>query len=175
MLKKFLVAMGVIIVGTLVLAMFKSSDMYVSRELVILKTPDEIFPHINNSQKSYDWMPWKETDPDVKVEFLGPIEGLGSKSSWNGQKMGVGSSEVIESIQNQTVKTKLVYTKPFEMSQVAEVSLTPVPEGTTVKWSVRGQNNYFFKLMSIFVNCDKMIGGEFEKGLSKLKKILENQ
>jgi hypothetical protein len=31
------------------------------------------------------------------------------------------------------------------------------------------------KLMSLFMNCDKMVGGEFEEGLAKLKALAEAQ
>jgi hypothetical protein len=29
------------------------------------------------------------------------------------------------------------------------------------------------KLVSLFINCDKMVGGEFEQGLAKLKTLVE--
>jgi hypothetical protein len=120
-------------------------------------------------------MPWAEGDPTLAIDYSGPAEGVGAKSSWTGNEMGVGFSEVVESVPNQVVKTKLEYTKPFEMSQLAEVSLTPTEGGTRVNWSVSGHSNFFFRLISVFVNCDAMIGGEFEKGLSKLKTIAETK
>jgi hypothetical protein len=100
---------------------------------------------------------------------------VGAKSTWSGKEMGEGTSLVIESIPNQSVKTKLDYTKPFEMSQTATVSLAPTNGGTRVEWSVSGHNNFFFRLMGVFVNCDKMVGGEFEKGLAKLKTLAESK
>jgi hypothetical protein len=173
MFKKIGLGLGVVLAAVLAFAAFKSGEMHVSREILISAAPEALFPYINNSQKSYEWMPWAEGDPDMEIKYTGPLEGTGSKSTWNGKQMGEGSSEVVESIPNQVVKTKLEYTKPFQMSQLAEVSLTPTTNGTIVKWSVSGHNNYFFRLISIFVNCDKMIGGEFEKGLNKLKSIAE--
>jgi hypothetical protein len=175
MFKKISIGIGIVITGILTLAALKSGEMHVSRELVIAATPEVLFPYINNSQKSYEWMPWAEGDSGIKINFSGPSEGVGSQSSWNGKKMGVGSSEVVESVANQIVKTKLVYTKPFEMSQLAELSLTPATNGTLVKWSISGQNSFFFRLMGLFMNCDKMIGGEFEKGLNKLKSLTEHK
>jgi uncharacterized protein YndB with AHSA1/START domain len=173
MIKKILLAFVVIIAGVLITAALASPEMKVSREVEIAASPEQIFPFINNAKKSYQWMPWSEGDPGIKIEFTGPDEGVGSRSSWHGEQMGVGNSEVTESLTNQMVKTKLVYTKPFAMSQLAEVSLTPTTNGTLVKWSVSGENNFFFRLIGIFVNCDKMIGGEFEKGLGKLKSLIE--
>lgn len=175
MFKKILIGLGLIVTVILAIAAFKSPEMSVSREIIIAAAPDAIFPYINNSRKSYEWMPWAEGDPEIEINFTGPDEGIGSISSWNGEQMGSGKSEVVESITNQVVKTQLVYTKPFEMSQLAEISLTPVSSGTKVVWSVSGHNNYFFRLMGVFMDCDKMIGGEFEKGLNKLKTIVESK
>ncbi len=167
--------LGVIVAAILVIAAVQSPEMNVSREIEIAATPDILFPFINNSKKSYEWMPWSESDPTVEIKYSGPEAGVGASSSWQGKEMGVGTAEVVESISNQVVKIKLTYTEPFSMSQLAEVSLTPSSSGTIVKWSVTGQSNYFFRLLGIFVSPDKMIGQEFEKGLKKLKMLTEGK
>ncbi len=152
----------------------RPAEMHVTRELTINAAPETLFPFINNAQKADEWMPWKDSDPDVKMEYSGPIEGVGAKSSWNSKgQMGTGEALVTESQPNKFVKTQLTYTKPFQMVQTAEISLTPVDSGTKVQWSVRGQNNLFFKLLGVFMDCDKMVGSEFEKGLAKLKILAE--
>lgn len=173
MLKKVLMVFGLLIAIILVTAGLKSPEMQVSREVVINASAEEIFPYINNSQKSYEWMPWAEADPAMEINFTGPAEGVGSSSNWNGKEMGIGKSVVVESVENQLVKTELAYTEPFAMSQLAQLSLTPESNGTKVTWSVSGQNNFIFRLMSIFIDCDEMIGGEFDKGLNKLKSLAE--
>jgi hypothetical protein len=175
MLKKMLIGIGVLILGILLLAAVRPADMKVHREIVISASPEILFPYINNSKKSYEWMPWAEGDPELQIQFTGPQEGVGAASNWSGKQMGVGHSEVVESVANSIVKTRLTYTKPFAMSQLAEMSLTPAANGTLVQWSVSGEQNFFFRLIGIFVNCDKMIGGEFEKGLSKLKSLTESK
>lgn len=175
MIKKILLGIGVVIVGVLIAAAFKSPEMKVSREIKIASTPKEIFPYINSAEKSYEWMPWAEGDPGIKISFSGPQEGVGATSSWNGEKMGVGHSEVVESIPDQLVRTRLVYKEPMEMSQMAELSLKQEGENTKVVWSVTGESNYFFRLISLFISCEEMIGPEFDKGLNKLKTLVENQ
>lgn len=174
MLKPLLSLVLIAVAGLLLYAGFQSPEMHISREVTIKASPDAIFPYINNSKKANDWMPWKEQDPNLKMVFSGPEEGVGSKSSWNSTgQMGVGEALVVESVPNQVVKTQLTYTKPMEMSQLAEVSLTPAPDGTTVRWSVTGKNTFVGRLMCVFMNMDKMVGGEFEKGLNQLKAIVE--
>ena len=146
MLKKIVtVAIG-LVGGLLVYAAIRPTEMMIFREIVIGAPAETIFPYINNSKKANDWMPWKDSDPEVAMIYSGPEEGIGSKSSWESTgQMGTGEALVLESVENQVVKTQLTYTKPFEMTQLAEISLTPVEGGTSVKWSVSGHNNYFFR------------------------------
>jgi hypothetical protein len=174
MFKKIILFLVLILSGLALYAAVKPADMFVARDIVINAPPEIIFPHINDSKKANDWMPWRESDPNVVMQYSGPEEGVGAKSSWDSKgKMGAGEALVIESVPNQTVKTQLIYTRPFTMSQLAEISFTPVEDGTKVTWSVKGQQNFFFRFIGIFMDCDKMIGGEFNKGLANLKKTVE--
>lgn len=166
----------VVLVGAfLVYIAMQPSDILISREIVVNATPDVIFPLINNSQRSTEWMPWKDTDPQAVMTFSGPAEGIGSTSSWDSPgQMGSGKAEVVESIPNQKVTTALTYTKPMEMTQTAEVSLLPSGAGTLVKWSVSGKNSFGGRIMCFFMDMDKVVGKQFEKGLKKLKGIVES-
>jgi hypothetical protein len=38
---------------------------------------------------------------------------------------------------------------------------------------MQGPQPFMAKLMSTFINCDKMVGSQFEEGLAKLKVIAE--
>lgn len=175
MIKKTIIGFGLFIIIFLVYVALLPSEMHISRELEMKATSNIVFPHINNSEKANAWMPWSESDPDVKTTYSGPSEGMGSKSSWTSTgKMGVGEAIIIESFYNFRVKTKLTYTKPMEMTQIATITLTRTPNETTiVRWEVSGQNNFLGRLFCVFMNMDKMVGGEFEKGLAKLKSIVE--
>ena len=165
---------GIFLVAFLIYVYFIPTEMKIYREIVIKATPEKLFPYINHSKKMNEWMPWVDSDPGLQMEYSGPDEGVGSKSSWNSTgKMGTGNAVILESIADRSVKTQLTYTKPMNMSQLAEMTLTLVPDGTSVRWSVGSHNGYFFRLVGVFFNMDQMVGGEFEKGLNKLKTIAE--
>lgn len=42
-----------------------------------------------------------------------------------------------------------------------------------VTWSRAGKNNFVFKAVGPFMNCDKISGGMFEEALANLKTITE--
>ncbi len=174
MFKKILVGL-VLVIGLLsVYVALQSSHFEITREMQMNASADRIFPYINNSRKANDWMPWKDSDPKVQMSYSGPEEGVGSISTWDSEgQMGTGKAEVVESIPNKSVKTQLTYTKPMEMSQLAEISLAPQANGTVVRWTVTGENTFIGRFVCMFMNMDKMVGGEFEKGLAKLKGMVE--
>jgi hypothetical protein len=96
--------------------------------------------------------------------------------SWSGNnKVGVGSMTVIESQQNDVIRFKLEFLKPMQATNTAEFTFKPEGNQTTVVWSMSGTNNFMGKIMSVFMNCDKMVGGQFEQGLASLKEIVENK
>ena len=163
-----------LILGFLAYVAVQPTEMLITRELFIKANPEILFPWINNSKRSNEWMPWKIIDPVLEMNYAGPDEGVGSISKWdsNGQ-MGTGEAIIVESIPNKLVKTQLTYTKPMQMSQIAEVSLNPPKGGTIIRWSVTGKNKYIGKLFGVLMNMDKIVGGQFETGLSKLKSLVE--
>lgn len=152
------------------------SEYTISREIVIHQSPYVIFPFINNSEKSQEWMPWKEIDPGVEMVYTGPSEGVESKAAWNSSgPMGTGEAVVIESYPPSKVRTQLTYTKPMQMTQTAEIHLesSQASGETKVKWSVTGNNDFMGRVMHIIFNMEGHVGGQFEKGLAKLKQITE--
>lgn len=176
MMKKILIGLVVVIGVILIIAALKPADYTVSREITINAPADKIFPYINDAKKMDSWNPWTEVDPNAKMTFSGPEAGVGAKASWDSKgQLGVGSATVIESVPNSVVKTQLEYTKPFAMLQIEEISLTPNGSQTNVRWSVNGQSALMCRVACLFMNMDKMVGGTFEKGLNKLKTIVESQ
>ena len=68
----------------------------------------------------------------------------------------------------------LTFLKPMEARNVAEFILQPMGlEGTSVTWAMHGSNPFIAKLIQVFFSMDKMVGGDFAKGLANLKAVAE--
>lgn len=174
MFVKIMIAVAIIVAGILITAGLQSPDYLITRTISINATPETIFPHLNSAQKSYDWMPWKAMDSQIQMNFSGPEEGPGSKASWSSPgEMGTGNSVVTESNFNKNVKVDIEYEKPVQMTQKSEFSMQPSANGTLVAWSVTGTNSFIGRVVCLFMNMDKMVGENFEKGLANLKTKIE--
>jgi hypothetical protein len=71
------------------------------------------------------------------------------------------------------VRFKLEFFKPFAATNDAEFAFRPAGSGTEVTWTMRGRNNFIGKAMCLVFDMDKMVGGDFEKGLAGIRDIVE--
>jgi hypothetical protein len=61
----------------------------------------------------------------------------------------------------------------MKVTNTAEFTFQPDGDETVVTWTMSGKNNFAGKVFGLVVNCDKMIGGQFEKGLAQMKSLVE--
>lgn len=170
MVKKVLIGFGLVLAGLFIYAAIAPADFKIERSLEIAATPAQIYPHLANTKLANAWNPFIQADPETQVTYEGMEAGVGAKTSWASKKMGEGSATIIETVPNQKVKVRLDFVKPFKGTNVTEYTLESAVENRTkVTWSMTGQSNYFQRLVFIFMHPDKMIGGEFEKGLASLR------
>jgi hypothetical protein len=56
----------------------------------------------------------------------------------------------------------------------AALHLTPNAGGTPVRWTLEGDSPLISKILDLLMNMDKMIGRDYELGLSQLKLLAES-
>lgn len=167
-----------VILGLLaVLAVFiqtRPGEFSVSRSASIGAPSAKVFGNVNELQKWEAWSPWAKLDPDCKTTFDGPAAGTGAVMRWDGNnKVGKGSMTITDSKASELVRFRLDFLKPFKGTNTAEFTFRPEGNGTNVRWSMKGTNNFVGKAMSLVMNCEKMVGPQFEKGLAQLKTVSE--
>jgi hypothetical protein len=169
-----LIAVVAIIVILLIVIAMQAADFRYARSATITAPAVVIFPHVNDFKKMDVWSPWLKFDPNVKITHQGPPSGVGAIESWEGNKnVGAGRMTVIESRPSELIRLKLEFFRPFAATNAAEFTFRPETIGTTVTWAMTGKRNFMTKAMGLVMNFDKMIGGNFEKGLAELKTIAE--
>ena len=174
MFKKIGIGLVVVILIFLGVVMIQPEDFKISRSVMVAASPQKVFDQVNNFHNWEAWSPWAKLDPNAKAEYQGPSEGVGAIFRWSGNdQVGVGSNTIIESRPGELIKIKLEFLKPFEAISTAEFTFKPEGQQTLVTWSMSGKNNFIGKAMGLLMNCDKMIGSQFEKGLADLKTIVE--
>lgn len=175
MKRKVLTGFGIIILVILFYAAVKSGDINVRRSIEIKANSGIIYDQINDVRKMNAWSPWLKLDPDVKIDYSGPAAGTNAATSWEGNsEVGKGKMTVIESRGSDLVKFRLDFEKPMAGTNFADFTIRSAGEISTVTWLMYGESSYLCRLLSIFIDMDKMIGDNFEKGLAELKKTAES-
>lgn len=153
---------------------FTKPDVFkVSREAVIPAPANKVFAHVNDFAKWNGWSPWAKIDPNCKYKLDG-APGKGQVWVWDGNKeVGAGSMTILDSVENEKLHIRLDFTKPFKNTCEVFFTFTPADGGTKVTWSMIGKNNLIAKIISCFMDCEKMVGGQYEKGLENLKGVVE--
>lgn len=169
-----LFVIAIVIIALLVMASRRPDEFSVVRSIDLQASPERIFTHINDFKNWGGWSPWEKLDPDLKREFSGANNGEGAVYSWVGnKKVGEGRMEITRSVPSSNMQLDLHFLKPFKADNVTEFTLVPKGDATNLKWEMRGHTPFLFKVMHMFLNMDKMVGKDFEKGLSNLKAIVE--
>jgi uncharacterized protein YndB with AHSA1/START domain len=173
MVKKISIAVVILIAAIFVFAASRPDTFSVERSTSIKAAPEKIFPLINDFHQWDAWTPYNK-DREIKKSYAGAASGVGAVSAWEGNReVGKGTITITESVPPSRISMDLQMVKPFNCRNHVEFTLTSTGDGTTVRWFMSGPSTFVSKLMGLFFNMDKMVGGDFEVGLAGLKKTAE--
>lgn len=145
------------------------------RKIVIDAAPELIAAQLVDFRRWQGWSPWEGLDPDLNRTFTGPASGVGANYEWTGnRKAGAGQMKITE-VSESVIRVALVFSKPFKSTSDVTFSLTPSDSGTEVVWTMKSPKSIGTKIFGLFMNMEKAIGGDLEKGLAGLKSLIENQ
>jgi len=175
MLKKIFLALVALIVIFCVAVTMQPASYRIIRSTKIAAPPSAVFAQVNDFHKWEAWSPWAKLDPAMKITYEGPAAGAGSIYKWVSAKSDVGEGQMtlLESKPGELVRIKLDFIKPFQDTATTEFTFKPEGHGTNVSWTMSGDRNFVSKAVCMFMNMDKMVGGDFEAGLAKLKAVAE--
>ena len=174
MLKKILLVLVLLIAAFVVIVAVQPAEFRVTRSTSIAAPPEAVFAQVNDFHRWQAWSPWAKLDPNAKNTFEGPSSGTGAGFTWAGNKeIGEGRMTITESRPTELVRIKLDFVKPFESTCTTEFTLKSEGQQTSLTWSMFGEHSFVEKAFCLFMNMDKMVGGDFEKGLAQIKTISE--
>jgi hypothetical protein len=81
--------------------------------------------------------------------------------------------EITESTPSSRIVLKLDFLKPMEAHNSVEFALKPEGDATSVSWTMTGPTPFLGKIIHVFIDMDKMVGGDFESGLAAMKTAAE--
>src|SRR5207344_2338967 len=96
---------------------------------------DKIFPLISDFHGWGSWSPYEKRDPAMKRTYSGAPSGKGAVYEWAGNSdVGSGRMEITDASAPSRIVIKLEFMTPFEGHNVAEFTMQPSGDATTVTW-----------------------------------------
>lgn len=175
MLMPILIGAAALVVLFILIVAARPADFMVSRSMSMRAPPSALFPLVNDLRNWKGWSPWAMLDPNQQVTISDPSSGTGASHSWNGNKnVGEGKLTIVDSQPEKRVGIKLEFLRPFKCNNDVEFTFDKVEDETVVTWTMTGRNGLMGKLIGLFMNMDKMCGGQFEEGLTGIRHIAES-
>ena len=147
----------------------------VERSTTIDAPAERVYEQLADFHRWRGWSPWEDLDPALQRDYSGPESGTGAVYRWSGnRKAGAGRMEIVRAVAGERVDIDLEFLKPFKARNDTSFVLTPQGGTTGVLWTMTGKKSVAMRVMSMFGGMDKMIGPDFEKGLSRLRSVTES-
>ena len=175
MLKKLLLSLVVLISLVLVVAYFLPRDFRLSKSVVIYAPHETVYNYIRHLDTQQRYSVWLMRDINIKINYDGTDGSVGAKQSWESilPDVGVGEQEIKALVPNEKMTVEIRFEKPFKAINYADTTLETVGEQTKVTNIFYGTSKFPMNITNLFL--DKMIGGDIQKNLENLKKIMEQK
>lgn len=173
MLKAILITVVAAVGLLLVYAPTRPDNFRIERSVRIKAPPERVYGLIDDLHQFNRWNPFLRKDPATQGTYSGTQGGKGARYAWQSEKIGVGQMEIVDTAAPSSVTMNLDFIKSFEAHNIAEFELKPEAGETQVTWAMHGPAPFLSKLMQVFVSMDRMVGKDFEDGLSNLKTLAE--
>jgi effector-binding domain-containing protein len=156
-----------------ILALFGPSKIVVEREISVNKSAALIREKLLDFKFFHDqWSPWTEKDPAMKTTYEGTPGQVGHLYKWSGNDAVKQGLMKLMEIKTDTV----VWNIEFGDKGTAKVNLITKENAgvTNVKWQMILNIGFMGRTPMLFINMDKQMAPDFEKGLAKLKTAMES-
>jgi len=174
LLKKVLVGFAAIIVILVIVIATRDPECRIQRSITINAPANAAYALVSDFHQWGNWSPWEKVDPGMKRTFSEKAAGTGATYYWVGNNdVGEGKMTMLQCDEPNKVVIQLDFIKPMAATNTATFTFDKQTDGTKVTWLMEGKKNFIAKAFSMFVNVDKMVGSQFETGLTAMKQAAE--
>ena len=177
-IKYIFLALGILLLGLLITALFLPKEYTVSREVTIKRNKAEVFDYARMLKNQHDYSVWWKMDPKQITTYKGEDGTIGFVAAWKSEldSVGSGEEEIVALEADKRIGFALRFKEPFESEATSEMLFSAPDSSTTqLAWNFRGEMSYPFNVMQLFISMEEMLGKDIEEGLQNMKAILEKE
>jgi Polyketide cyclase / dehydrase and lipid transport len=168
-------ALVALVLLVLVIAAARPKRFRVEHHRLLPAAPEQVMALLQDFHRWTAWSPWEHIDTSMQRSYSGADSGVGAVYAWTGSgKAGAGRMEIREASATRLL-IQIDFFKPFSAHNTVEFNLAVQGAGTQLDWAMYGPSPYVSRLMGLVFNMDKLIGGDFERGLANIQAALQSQ
>jgi len=174
MLMKILLGVAVVLVAFIAFIATRPSTFKIERSTTVGASADVVFALVADFHGMGAWSPFLKPDPTRKDTYTGAPAAVGHSLAWtSSDNSSEGKMTIVSLNPPEQLQLELEFIKPFKATNETVFRFEQAENGTTVTWVMTGQLGVLQKAFSVFMDMDKMVGSDFEKGLATLKTLSE--
>lgn len=143
--------------------------MFIERSIEIAAPVKKIYDILIDMGQWDKWSPWLIMDPNARVV----VSDDSRFYEWNGERVGEGNMQVMDSKDQQWIRYDLMFLKPWKSKADVHFRLTPIDDSNTkVIWDMNSDWPFFLFFMK--KSMEAYVGMDYHRGLMMLKDYCEN-
>jgi len=151
---------------------FIPTDYVIHKNIILSSSPSHIHKYVGDLQYWERWMPWKDENPNMEITTSEKTTGIGANQSWKDDHGG-GSLVITAWSPDKGIEYDLFFkagkykcksTIKYQSISATKIKVTWTMHGNISMPIIGGYIAYYMKYS---------IGPEFNKGLQKLKLVVE--
>ena len=165
------------IIGIVIAASMRPTDISYQRSITTTASADAVFAIFSDLGRWDEWSPYNKRDLNMKMELSEPSSGIGAHYAWEGNKdVGAGRMTITAINPGRSIDMSLQFDRPFKCDNHVEWRVDDEGEHRRITWSMDGKSDALMpRIVGLFIDMDKMVGGDWEVGLETLKGIAERE
>lgn len=169
------IIVGVVVLAFVVFIALRPGRFRLARSTTIQAPADPVFRLVNDFHEWPAWSPWEKLDPHMQRTYEGANSGRNAGYRWEGNnKVGAGHMHIVESVPPERVAIRLQFFRPMRANNLTTFTFVAKSlEVTDVTWAMEGKNGFVAKIFTLFMDMEKLVGKDFERGLDQLKATAE--
>lgn len=174
-----------VVLAVLIVLVYAVVERVLPREVSVIRSIEidasaaDVFPYVNSLRPGAAWSPWligdaaPDGDPNAQLVYSGPELGVGAMLEWHSENptIGMGTQVIVVSEPDSMVVSEVEFS-PFERV-VATFELNEAGGKTEVTWRFDVDYSGNFLLRFTGPTMDQWMGSEYERGLARLKALVE--
>ncbi len=168
------IALLAVITVYVVIIIVLPSKVFVERSIVVDTGQEEVYNYLEDLRNFQEWAYWAEIDPLTKYEYKGALKGVGSRMNWHSEHvgMGFGSLWIVAATPHRQINLNI---QLREFDKPAHMTFNFLKEGNRTRTTWNFQTKFYGYWKFFVPMMDEELGPAYEKGLQKIKRVLENQ